>query len=70
MDAMYARLRLFLNPFDARFEDMREGDWRRIVVRDISDGLIVAMMAIPMAMGFAMASGLRPEHGIMAGAVA
>lgn len=67
---MYARLRLFLNPFDARFEDMREGDWRRIVVRDISAGLIVAMMAIPMAMGFAMASGLRPEHGIMAGAVA
>lgn len=49
---------------------MREGDWRRIVVRDISAGLIVAMMAIPMAMGFAMASGLRPEHGIMAGAVA
>ena len=70
MDGMYARLRLFLNPFDARFEDMREGDWRRIVVRDISAGLIVAMMAIPMAMGFAMASGLRPEHGIMAGAVA
>jgi MFS superfamily sulfate permease-like transporter len=28
------------------------------------------MMAIPMAMGFAMASGLRPEHGILAGAVA
>ncbi len=28
------------------------------------------MMAIPMAMGFAMASGLRPEHGILAGAIA
>ena len=28
------------------------------------------MMAIPMAMGFAIAAGLRPEHGIVAGAVA
>ncbi len=67
---MWDRLKLFLNPFDARFEDMREGNWRGVVVRDISAGLIVAMMAIPMAMGFAMASGLRPEHGIMAGAIA
>jgi sulfate permease, SulP family len=64
------RLLLFINPFDARFEDMHKGNWRGVVVRDISAGLIVAMMAIPMAMGFAMASGLRPEHGIMAGAIA
>ena len=67
---MWDRLKLFLNPFDARYEDMREGNWRGVVLRDISAGLIVAMMAIPMAMGFAMASGLRPEHGIMAGAIA
>ena len=67
---MKQRLILFLNPFDARFEDMRGGNWRGVVLRDVSAGLIVAMMAIPMAMGFAMASGLRPEHGIMAGAVA
>lgn len=33
-------------------------------------GLIVAMVAIPLAMGFAMASGLRPEQGIVGGAVA
>ena len=31
----------------------------RVALRDTSAGLIVAMMAIPMAMGFAMASGLR-----------
>jgi MFS superfamily sulfate permease-like transporter len=30
----------------------------------------VAMIAIPMAMGFAMASGLRPEQGIVGGAIA
>ncbi len=67
---MWNRLKLFLNPFDVRFEDMRKENWRGVVVRDVSAGLIVAMMAIPMAMGFAIASGLRPEHGIMAGAIA
>ena len=40
------------------------------MLRDFSAGLIVAMMAIPLAMGFAMASGLRPEQGIVGGAVA
>lgn len=67
---MWTRLRLFLNPFDARFEEMNKDNWIRIAWRDTSAGLIVAMMAIPMAMGFAIASGLRPEHGIMAGAMA
>ena len=67
---MLARLKTFLNPFDARFEDMTKDNWQRVVLRDASAGLIVAMMAIPMAMGFAMASGLRPEHGILAGAIA
>lgn len=66
---MWDRIRLFLNPFDARYEDLRAGPWR-VVMRDFSAGLIVAMMAIPMAMGFAMASGLRPEQGIVGGAVA
>ena len=28
-------------------------------------GMVVAMVAIPLAMGFAMASGLRPEQGIV-----
>lgn len=64
------RLLYFLNPFDARFEDLTRGNWKLNVWRDTSAGLIVAMMAIPMAMGFAMASGLRPEHGILAGAIA
>ena len=42
----------------------------KIVYRDFSAGLVVAMTAIPMAMGFAMAMGMRPEHGIVAGALA
>ncbi|MGH7293003.1 MAG: SulP family inorganic anion transporter, partial [Myxococcota bacterium] len=65
-----ARLRYYLNPLDARYEDLKRGDWRLNVMRDFTAGLIVAAVAIPLAMGFAMASGLRPEQGIVGGAVA
>ncbi len=65
-----ARLRFFLNPIDGRYEDLLKGDWRLNAVRDFTAGLIVAMVAIPLAMGFAMASGLRPEQGIVGGAIA
>ena len=68
--SVWDRLKLFLNPFDRRWEDMNRSNWPLVAVRDTSAGLVVAMMAIPMAMGFAMASGLRPEHGILAGAIA
>src|SRR4030095_14026076 len=64
------RIKYFLTPLDARFEDLRSGKWPLVVLRDFSAGLIVAMMAIPLAMGFAMASGLKPEQGIVGGAVA
>ncbi|HEY9230442.1 MAG TPA: SulP family inorganic anion transporter [Gemmatimonadaceae bacterium] len=64
------RLRYYLNPLDARYEDLKRGDWRLNVMRDFTAGLIVAAVAIPLAMGFAMASGLRPEQGIVGGAIA
>lgn len=64
------RLLFYLNPFDQRYEDLWKGDWRVNVLRDLAAGLIVALVAIPLAMGFAMASGLRPEQGIVGGAVA
>lgn len=67
---MWDRLKLFLNPFgDGRYEDMRAG-WKAVVLRDFTAGLIVAMVAIPLAMGFAIASGLNPVHGIVGGALA
>lgn len=65
-----SRLRYFINPIDGRYEDLFKGDWRLNAVRDVTAGLIVAMVAIPLAMGFAMASGLRPEQGIVGGAIA
>src|SRR5918993_609091 len=64
------RLLFFITPFDGRYEDLKKGNWRLNVVRDLTAGLVVAMVAIPLAMGFAMASGLRPEQGIVGGAVA
>lgn len=64
------RLRLFFTLNDSRFEDLTASNWKTTVYRDFSAGLIVAMTAIPMAMGFAMAMGLRPEQGIIAGALA
>src|SRR5687767_16029751 len=65
------RLRLFFTPFkDGRYEDLLRGNVALNVFRDLTAGLIVAMVAIPLAMGFAMASGLPPEMGIVGGAVA
>jgi MFS superfamily sulfate permease-like transporter len=64
------RLKLFMTVFDSRWEDLDRANWGRIVYRDFSAGLIVALTAIPMAMGFSMAMGLRPEQGIIAGALA
>lgn len=65
------RLRLFFKFNDSRFEDLVSApDRRRVILKDLSAGLVVAMTAIPMAMGFAMAMGLRPEQGIIAGALA
>lgn len=64
------RIKLFFTFFDARWEDMTKETWLKNIYKDFSAGLIVAMTAIPMAMGFAMAMGMRPEHGIIAGALA
>jgi SulP family sulfate permease len=64
------RLRFYLTPLDGRFEDLFRGNRALNVFRDMTAGLIVAMVAIPLAMGFAMASGLPPEMGIVGGAVA
>jgi SulP family sulfate permease len=67
---MLERLRIFLRINDNRFEDLNRGNLRSVVYRDFSAGLVTAMTAIPMAMGFAIAAGLRPEQGIIGGAVA
>ncbi len=67
---LLGRLKLFFTFWDSRFEDLQPHNWRTTIYRDFSAGLVVALTAIPMAMGFAMAMGLRPEQGIIAGALA
>ncbi len=43
---------------------------RRHVARNIGAGLVVGVVALPLAMAFAIASGARPEQGIYTGIVA
>lgn len=68
--SLLRRILYYLTPWDGRFEDLKRGSIALNIFRDFTAGLIVAMVAIPLAMGFAMASGLRPEQGIVGGAVA
>lgn len=70
MNVIWQRFLRFNKLYDERFEDLNRETWKVTVYRDFSAGLIVALTAIPMAMGFAIASGLRPEQGIIAGALA
>jgi SulP family sulfate permease len=70
MNMIWQRFLRFNKFYDERFEDLNRENWKVTVYRDFSAGLIVALTAIPMAMGFAIASGLRPEQGIIAGALA
>lgn len=70
MNVIWQRFLRFNKFYDERFEDLNRETWKVTVYRDFSAGLIVALTAIPMAMGFAIASGLRPEQGIIAGALA
>lgn len=70
MNVIWQRFKRFNKFYDERFEDLNRETWKVTVYRDFSAGLIVALTAIPMAMGFAIASGLRPEQGIIAGALA
>lgn len=64
------RLKYYLTPIDGRYEDLLRGNVVLNVFRDLTSGIVVALIAIPLAMGFAIASGLRPEQGIVGGAVA
>jgi SulP family sulfate permease len=43
---------------------------RRHVLRNLGAGLVVGVVALPLAMAFAIASGARPEQGIYTGIVA
>jgi MFS superfamily sulfate permease-like transporter len=70
MASICHRFLTFNKVIDDRFEDLNASNWLKVSYKDFCAGLIVALTAIPMAMGFAIAMGLRPEQGIIAGALA
>jgi sulfate permease, SulP family len=59
-----------LNIVDPRFEAYRGQQRLTLLINDALAGLVVALVAIPLGIGFAIASGLSPEQGIIAGAAA
>ncbi|WP_324779614.1 SulP family inorganic anion transporter [Thiobacillus sedimenti] len=55
----------------AALESWRAGLFhRRHLMRNLGAGLVVGVVALPLAMAFAIASGARPEQGIYTGIVA
>ena len=55
----------------AALESWRAGLFhQRHLMRNLGAGLVVGVVALPLAMAFAIASGARPEQGIYTGIVA
>ena len=59
-----------LHPFRPRLLDTLKGYDRSAFVADASAGLTVGIVALPLAMAFAIASGVKPEQGIFTAIVA
>lgn len=55
-----------LNRLDSRFQGYNLGQFQK----DLLSGLIVGIVAIPLGMAFAIASGARPEHGLYTSIIA
>ncbi|GAB4038087.1 MAG: sulfate permease [Rubrivivax sp.] len=61
---------LSLHPFRPRLLDSLQGYDRRRLIADVGAGLTVGVVALPLAMAFAIASGVKPEAGIFTAIVA
>ena len=53
------------HPFRPRLVDSLRGYNRHQFLSDAAAGLTVGVVALPLAMAFAIASGLKPEQGII-----
>jgi SulP family sulfate permease len=56
-------------PFRPRLWESLRGYRREDLVADLGAGVTVALVALPLAMAFAIASGVRPEQGIVTAVV-
>ncbi|KYK88350.1 C4-dicarboxylic acid transporter DauA [Aggregatibacter actinomycetemcomitans] len=61
---------LAVKPFSALKESFRAGYNSRHLVKDIIAGLTVGIIAIPLSMALAIASGVPPQHGLYTAIVA
>ena len=55
---------LAVKPFSALKESFREGYGQQKLIKDIIAGLTVGVIAIPLSMALAIASGVPPQHGL------
>jgi SulP family sulfate permease len=58
-------LPVHLHPFRPRLLDALRGYDRARFIADVGAGITVGIVALPLAMAFAIASGLKPEQGII-----
>src|SRR3954453_6114317 len=49
---------------------LREGYTRERLMRDLISGVVVGIVALPLCLAFAIASGVPPERGLFTGIVA
>jgi SulP family sulfate permease len=59
-----------LHPFRPRLLDALKGYKRQNFVADLGAGVTVGVVALPLAMAFAIASGVKPEQGIFTAIIA
>jgi SulP family sulfate permease len=64
------RLALQLHPFRPRLLSSLQGYGRAQLTADVGAGLTVGVVALPLAMAFAIASGVAPEAGLVTAVVA
>jgi SulP family sulfate permease len=65
-----ATLRASLQPFRPRLLDTLHGYRRSTFFTDLGAGLTVGIVALPLAMAFAIASGVKPEAGLFTAIIA
>ncbi len=63
-------MKLKLHPFRPRLADSLAGYDRTRFAGDVAAGLTVGVVALPLAMAFAIASGVKPEAGIFTAIIA
>ncbi|MGH6647145.1 SulP family inorganic anion transporter [Aquabacterium sp.] len=66
----FKRLGLNLAPFRPRLLDDLKGYHRGRFLTDLGAGLTVGIVALPLAMAFAIASGVKPEAGLFTAIIA